>query len=108
MARHHAASLAALPDMAGRRVEVSGHCLAVFRCGDEVFALGDRCSHAEASLAEGLVSAGTVECPRHGAVFDLRSGAALAMPATRPVPAYRVEVEGGEVFVHLPAQGEAS
>jgi 3-phenylpropionate/trans-cinnamate dioxygenase ferredoxin subunit len=72
-----------------------------------VFALGDRCSHAEASLADGLVSAGTVECPRHGAVFDLRSGAALTMPATRPVPAYPVEVEGDEVYVDVPAEGES-
>jgi 3-phenylpropionate/trans-cinnamate dioxygenase ferredoxin subunit len=41
-----------------------------------------------------------VECPRHGSEFDLRTGAALTLPATRPAPVYRTEVAGGEVFVH--------
>ncbi len=68
-------------------------------------ALGDRCSHAEASLAEGEVSGDAVECPRHGASFDLRTGAALSFPATRPVPAYQAEVEGNDVFVDLAEEG---
>ena len=104
MERCWVASLGSLVDGAGTRVVAGGRRLALFRLGDEVFALGDSCSHAEASLAEGMVSEGTVECPRHGAAFDLRTGEALSLPATHPVPAYLVEVEGGEVFVHLPAE----
>jgi len=89
----------ALAEGVGRPVVAAGRRLALFRVGDEVFALGDRCSHAEASLAEGEAAAGTVECPRHGATFDLHTGAALTFPATRAVPVYPAEVVDGEVFV---------
>ena len=65
----------------------------------EVFAIGDRCSHAEASLAEGEVFDHEVECPRHGSEFDLRTGKALSLPATRPVPTYQVSVEDGVVYL---------
>ena len=54
-----------------------------------------------AALAEGDVFGDTVECPRHGSAFDLRTGAALSLPATHPVPAYPAEVEGNDVFVDL-------
>ena len=105
MTRLRVAELDLLADGAGTRVEAGGRSLALFRRGNEVFALGDRCSHAEASLAEGEVIGDTVECPRHGAVFDLRTGAAISFPATRPVAAYRVEVESNEVFVDLEEEG---
>ncbi|MBN2112857.1 MAG: non-heme iron oxygenase ferredoxin subunit [Acidimicrobiia bacterium] len=101
MTRLRVATFSALRDGAGVRVDAGGHRLALFRVGGEVFALGDRCSHAEASLAEGILDGGTVECPRHGAMFDLRTGAALSFPATRPVPVYRAEVEGEAVFVEV-------
>jgi len=105
MTRFLVASLDALPDGAGYLVEAGGRRLALFRRGTEVFALGDRCSHAEASLAEGDVYGDTVECPRHGAAFDLRTGAALSLPATHPVPVYPAEVAGIEVFVDLAEEG---
>ena len=106
MERIRVASFQSLPEDAGLRVAVAGRCLALFRVGGEVFALDDRCSHAEALLSEGPVYDGVVECPRHGAGFDLRTGAPLSLPATRPVPVYRTEVEGGEVFVYA-AEGAA-
>jgi 3-phenylpropionate/trans-cinnamate dioxygenase ferredoxin subunit len=107
MERIRVAALGDLPEGGGRRVEVVGHRLALFRDGNEVFVLGDRCSHDEASLAEGEVFGGTVECPRHGAAFDLRTGRALTLPATQGVPVYRAEVEGAEVFVWMDPIGEA-
>ncbi|HHC08325.1 MAG TPA: non-heme iron oxygenase ferredoxin subunit [Actinobacteria bacterium] len=100
------APLEELPDRGGVRVEAAGHRIAVFRIGDDVYAIGDRCSHAEASLAEGEILDATVECPRHGAEFDLRTGAARTLPATRPVPVYRVEVDDRgvvHVFVEEPS-----
>jgi 3-phenylpropionate/trans-cinnamate dioxygenase ferredoxin subunit len=99
------AALDAVPEASGIRVEAGGRRLALFRVGAEIFALADRCSHAEASLAEGIVAACTVECPRHGAVFDLRTGAALSLPATRPVAVYRTRVEGADVFVETREEG---
>lgn len=88
-----------LPEDTGTCIELDGVAVAVFRVGAEVYAIADRCSHAEASLCEGEVFDGEVECPRHGAVFDIATGAALTLPATRPVATYHTEVLGGEVFV---------
>ncbi len=90
-----------LPDVGGLKVEVNGVEVAVFRVGDGVFALADRCSHAEASLSEGEVFDTEVECPRHGATFDLSSGDALTLPATRPVATYATSVRDGEVFLEV-------
>ncbi|MEX2323310.1 MAG: non-heme iron oxygenase ferredoxin subunit [Acidimicrobiia bacterium] len=91
---------------AGRLVELDDHRVAVFRIGDDLYAIGDRCSHAEASLSEGEVFDLTVECPRHGSEFDLVTGEPGALPATKPVPVYAVEVIDGEVFLDLPAETE--
>jgi len=85
----------------GVMVEAAGERIAVFRDGDRLYAIGDRCSHAEASLSEGEVFDGEVECPRHGAIFDLATGAVKALPATRPVPTYRVRTRGGAVEVEV-------
>lgn len=90
-----------LPRDRGIRVTVGEERIAMFRIGSEVFAIGDRCSHAEASLAEGEVFGTEVECPRHGSEFDLRTGQALSLPATRPVPTYPVSIEEGTVYLHL-------
>ena len=90
-----------LPRDRGVRVKVGEHRVAVFRVGDAVYALGDRCSHAEASLAEGELWDGAVECPRHGSEFDLETGVPGSLPATAPVPTYEVTVEGGTVFLTL-------
>lgn len=90
-----------LPGSHGIRVEALGHRIAVFRVGDDVYAIGDRCSHAEASLAEGEVFGFDVECPRHGSEFDVRTGEPDSLPATKPVPTYSVLVEEGEVILEL-------
>jgi len=107
MERRRAAALAELPEGAGHRVKVAGRHLALFRVGDEVFALDDACSHDVASLSEGEVFDGAVECPRHGAAFDLLTGGARSLPATRGVAAHRAEVEGDEVYVWLEPGEEA-
>ncbi len=90
-----------LPDDGGLRVEIGPHRVAVFRVEDDVYALGDRCSHAEASLSEGEVFDTEVECPLHGAVFDLTTGDPQSLPATKPVPTYDVKVADGVIFLQL-------
>ena len=85
----------------GTRTEMKGRSVAVFRVGDDFYALGDRCSHAEASLAEGEMFDLKVECPLHGATFDLRTGQPLSLPAARPVPSYRTRVEDGMLLIGL-------
>jgi 3-phenylpropionate/trans-cinnamate dioxygenase ferredoxin subunit len=95
------ATLADLPEGQGTLVEALGHRIALFRIDDDVYAIGDRCSHAEASLAEGEVFGFMVECPRHGSEFDLLTGQPHSFPATKPVPTFELTVVGGEVFADL-------
>jgi 3-phenylpropionate/trans-cinnamate dioxygenase ferredoxin subunit len=93
--------LESLPSERGVRVVIGEHRIALFRLGEEVVAVDDRCSHAEASLSEGEVFDGTVECPRHGSEFDLRTGKPLSLPATKAVSVYQVSVEEGTVYLTL-------
>lgn len=93
------AGLADLPDGATLRIEAAGVAVCLARWHGEVFALGDSCSHAEVSLAEGDLDRAAVECWLHGSRFDLRSGAALSLPATAPVATYPVRVEGDDIYV---------
>lgn len=90
-----------------RRVEVGGHHVAVARIGDDLYAIGDRCSHADVSLSQGWVDPEecTIECVQHGALFDLATGEALTLPATRPVPVYGVAVVDGVVTLTVETDG---
>ena len=73
------------------------------RLGDDVYVIGDTCSHADVSLSEGEVDAVacTIECPKHGSEFDLRTGEPRSLPAVRPVPRYEASVVDGDVVVEL-------
>jgi 3-phenylpropionate/trans-cinnamate dioxygenase ferredoxin subunit len=87
-----------------RRFDVDDHRIAVVRIGDDFYAIGDRCSHADYSLSEGDVWADELEleCPKHGSTFSLTTGEPKTLPATRPVPVYAIQVEGDDVSVVLP------
>ena len=98
------AKVSDIPEGEARCFDVDGHSIAVVNLGDGEFrAIGDVCSHAEAYLHEGEVDVDmeTIECPRHGSTFDLDTGRPRSLPATRPVPAYRVKVEDDEIKVEL-------
>ncbi len=90
-----------LPQGRGVRVELGETRIALFRIEDEVYAVGDRCSHAEASLSEGPLFDGFVECPRHGSEFNLTDGEPASLPATKPVPVYPTRVDDGILFIDL-------
>ncbi len=83
------------------RLEKSGHAICVVKIGEEVFAIGDTCSHSEASLAEGEITKNGIECWLHGAEFDLRTGEALSMPATSAVPTYTVICDADGVTIKI-------
>jgi 3-phenylpropionate/trans-cinnamate dioxygenase ferredoxin subunit len=98
--------VARLDDLApgtARRVEVDGRPVALVRCGDNVFAIGDTCSHADVSLSEGevLCAEREIECWKHGSTFSLTTGEPQTLPATRPVPVYDVVVRDGDVVVSI-------
>ena len=87
------------------RVDIDGHRLAVVRCDGDVYVIGDRCTHADISLAEGEVDceSKTIECWKHGSEFRLEDGAPETLPATRPTPTYAVTVADGAIYVELDA-----
>jgi len=101
---HRVCSTGDLLPGAVRRFEVAGTCLAVVRIEEEVFVVGDTCSHEDYSLSEGEVWADdcAIECPKHGSTFDLRTGEPQTLPATTPVPVFAAWVEGSDVMVELP------
>ena len=95
---------AELPAGATRIVEVDGRKIGVFNCGDGEFrAIEDRCSHDDGPLAEGPFDAEacTVECPRHGSLFDLDTGRPRTLPAYLPVDTFPVRVEDGTVKLEV-------
>src|SRR3990172_6935750 len=105
------ADLAELPVGTSKMVYFQGEQVALFNVDGQVYAIDNRCSHANGPLAEGQVEGTTVTCPWHNSRFDLRSGQPLAAPAARPVPTYRVRVDEGAIYVAreegVPAASEA-
>ena len=97
-----------LPDGSMRLIPANGHTIGLYRCGGELHAIEDRCTHDDGPLCEGEWDADVCEvvCPRHGARFDLRTGNALTLPAYLPVDTYPVRVrDDGMIVIEL---GEAS
>ncbi len=86
-----------------RKVRIGDRAIVVVRIDDDVYAIGDNCSHEDEPLSDGFVEADecAIECGRHGALFDLRTGDPLSLPAVRPVPRYDVEVVNGRVLLTI-------
>ncbi len=92
-----------LPTGTARKVEAHGHAICVVRIGDDVYAIGDTCTHADISLSEGevLCDAKEIECWKHGSAFSLETGEPQTLPATQPVPVYEVHVVDGQIVLTL-------
>jgi 3-phenylpropionate/trans-cinnamate dioxygenase ferredoxin subunit len=93
--------LATFADGAATAVTVANRRLALVRLGDDVYVLSDRCSHEDFALSTGDVDAVdcTIECDRHGAIFDISTGEALSLPATEPVATFGVAIVNGVVYL---------
>lgn len=85
-------------------VEIDGEPIAVFNIAGELYAITDVCSHDDGPVAEGALHEFAIECPRHGAKFDVRSGKVLSLPAIVDIPAYPVRVDSGQIQVGLPLE----
>ena len=111
MAFERVCGLSDVPENGALRVELGAggrlEALAVVRFEGQLYALEDRCSHADVPLSEGDVEqfngAPTIECYLHGSCFDLRTGEPTNLPATEPVDVYPVRVEGEDVLVDTEA-----
>jgi 3-phenylpropionate/trans-cinnamate dioxygenase ferredoxin subunit len=93
-----------IPEGEARRVIADRIEIALVNLGNGQFvAVDDICSHAEASLSEGEVDVDeeTIECPRHGSIFDVRTGRPRSLPATLPIATFPVKVEGDTILIEL-------
>ncbi len=87
-----------------RRFDLDGLRICLVRIGDDFYAIGDRCSHEDYSLADGDVfdEELEIECWKHGSTFSLTTGDPQSLPATKPVPVFDVSVRGDDVVVTAP------
>lgn len=92
-----------IPDPSKLLVEVGERLVVVIHAVGRYYALDDICTHDGGPLSEGPIDPeeNTIACPRHGAKFDIRNGAALTMPATKPTRSHEVKVEGDQILVRL-------
>ena len=95
------AETSAIPPGTAKVIEVKGRRIAVCNVDGDFFAVDDLCTHDGGPLGEGRLCDGQIECPRHGARFDVRSGRAVVLPAVMPIRTYAVKLEGTAVNVSL-------
>jgi 3-phenylpropionate/trans-cinnamate dioxygenase ferredoxin subunit len=96
-------SVAELPAGAMRLVEHDGLEIGVFNCAGTVYAIEDRCSHDDGPLVEGTLHQDTcmIECPRHGSLFDLRTGEPKTLPAYQPVDTFPVIIDNDMIKLEV-------
>ncbi len=97
------AKVSEVSDPGSMLVEVEDRLVVLIHAAGHFYALDDVCTHDGGPLSDGPLDpkAGTIACPRHGAKFDIKTGAAVTMPATKPTIAHEVKVEGDQIFVRL-------
>ena len=98
-------STSEIPEGEVRAFDVNGKLISVANLGPEegFRAIDDVCSHEESYLHDGEVDVDfeTIECPKHGSVFDLNTGKPRSLPATIPLPVYPVKVEGDDILIEV-------
>lgn len=95
------ATISDLADGSNMLVETNDRLVILCRIGDEFFCIDDVCTHDGGTLSDGKHEGCQIECPRHGAKFDVRTGKALTMPATRDTVAHQVKVDGEDILVMI-------
>lgn len=95
------AKVSEIPDPGKQVLEIDDRFVVLFHVGGEFYCLDDRCTHDDGPLGEGELCGHQIACPRHGAKFDIKTGAALTMPATEPTAVHEVKVDGDDVLVRI-------
>ena len=101
MAFERVCSISEVPPGTAKVYEVGDRAIAVCNVGGQFYAVDDVCTHDEASLEQGQVDGYEIECPRHGARFDVRTGAVTALPAVIPIDTFGVRVQGDDVEIDV-------
>lgn len=92
----------AIPPGARLHFELAEESVIILNIGGEFYCIADLCTHDGGPLADGEVFECQIECPRHGARFDIRTGKVTRLPATDPIPTYPTKVEDGLIYVEEP------
>ena len=95
------ASLSELSSGEMKMVTVDEEDILLANVDGTIHAVSDLCSHADASLSDGYIEEGEVECPLHGSRFNLTTGEALNLPADEPLKVYEIKVEGDDILVRI-------
>ena len=95
------ASVTDIPAGGKYLAEIDGRAIALFNVNGRIHAIDDVCTHDGGPLAEGDLLGNEIQCPRHGARFDVTTGKALGFPAVEPVAVHEVEILGADVYVSL-------
>jgi nitrite reductase/ring-hydroxylating ferredoxin subunit len=98
---HLVAKTSEIPEDEAKRVNIGDHQIAIFNLEGTFYATDDVCTHAYASLAEGYIEDGMVECPLHAGLFDIKSGEAQGVPVVDDIKTYPVRVEGEDIYVDI-------
>jgi 3-phenylpropionate/trans-cinnamate dioxygenase ferredoxin component len=98
------APVADLPNGERLYVDLGDKPIVIFNIADQLFAIGDVCTHDDGPLGDGDLENFNIVCPRHGAEFDVRTGKVMQMPAVVDIPAYPVQVRDGMIFVGVPKE----
>ena len=100
MAFVKAAKVSDVPAGGVKVVEVGEESIALCNVDGEIYAVANVCSHDDGPLGEGCLLGDEIECPRHGARFDVRTGAVRSLPAIIPIPTFEVKIEGDDIWVN--------
>ena len=98
---HRLAAVTDVPDDGPLETGIGSLPLALYKVGDEIFCTANLCTHAEAFLSDGFLEGFEIECPLHGARFDIRDGRVLCAPADKDISTYPVKIEDGIVYVDV-------
>lgn len=84
-------------------IEIEGNAIILIKNEGRFYAMANTCSHDGGILGDGMVIDGQLECPRHGARFDLKTGAATRMPAVIPIQRYEITIDNDDIYMTLPS-----
>ena len=102
MAKSHlVAKTTEIPEDEAKRIVIGDQQIAIFNLNGAFYATDDVCTHAYASLSEGYVEDGCVECPLHAGLFDIKTGEARGMPAVENIKTFPVRVDGEDIYVEV-------
>ena len=99
---HPVATTADLDGDEAMQVTIGRKEIALYNLDGAYYATDDICTHAYASLADGYVDNGQIECPLHGACFDIKTGKSMTPPANRDLDTYPIRIDGDTILVGVP------